>query len=410
MTALAIGGVEPRTVARPADDQELAAIVERVGSEHAALVPLGLGAHRALGHRPTRYDVALTTDRLARVVDYVPADMTITVESGVTVGQLQELLARERQWLPVAPPLPAATTVGGLVAADLGGPFTAAQGRVRDYLIGIAVVTADGRTARAGGRVVKNVAGYDLMKLFTGSLGTLAVITQGTFKVRPRPVVVRCLVLACADVPGAIGLAEQVRDARLPALAATLVWPLGSSSEPPTLVVLLAGVEEEVAVLRTRMLTLARAASAEIVLDDDADQPAAAARTDRVRDFIRAEPGDVVARIVTLPRRAAAVGRAIAAPDDPRLAGAVGCCLFDPRAGTVTIALATGDPRAALQALAALAGREAARVVVERWPEAVADAVEVWSPLPSSFALMRRMKAALDPRRTLAPGRFVGRL
>ena len=208
--ALAIGGVVPEAVATPATRAALVECVREAGDAGAALVPLGLGAHRDLGHAPARYDLALSTRELAAIVDYAPADMTVTVESGVTLAALDVLLTSHGQWLPLDPPLPARTTVGGLLAADLSGPLRASQGRVRDYVLGIAMVTADGRETRAGGRVVKNVAGYDLMKLMVGSLGTLAVITEATLKVRPRPEVTRVIELALADRDAALALAPRL--------------------------------------------------------------------------------------------------------------------------------------------------------------------------------------------------------
>jgi glycolate dehydrogenase FAD-binding subunit len=443
--ALAIGGVVPALVATPVDPTEVAGVVAAVAAASGALVPLGRGAHGALGHPPARYDVALSTTRLARVRDYTPADMTVTVEAGTTIAELQGLLATEGQWLPVDPPLPDATTVGGLIAADLGGPLRASAGRVRDLLIGIAVVGADGKAARAGGKVVKNVAGYDLMKLFTGSLGTLAVVTEATFKVRPRPAVERCVALAAADLAAAIALADGIAASGVDPLTATVVLehaemaeavdapckggggdrpPVAveraataeASSAPgaraapvrpsPLVVVTLAGIAEDVAVARTRLLDLARGAGADATLDVGADDPRARAVSAAVRDAVRAAPGDVVVRATTLPRRAGALARAAA----PLLDGAAGRLQLDPRSGRVTLAVTAPDPVQTLAALAALTIAHGAHLVVERWPVALAATVEVWRPLPAAFPLMRRMKDALDPARTLAPGRFVGRL
>jgi len=404
--ALAIAEIVPALVARPGCREEVAACVADTAARDRALVPLGLGAHRGLGHPPVRYDVALVTTRLARIVDYTPADMTVTVESGVTLAALQELLATEGQWLPLDPPLPALTTIGGLVAADLGGSLRASQGRVRDFLIGIAVVTAEGRVARAGGRVVKNVAGYDLMKLFTGSLGTLAVVTEATLKVRPRPAATRCLALCCRDTTAALVFAERLATDGLAVLSATVMLELGDGANGPVSLCLLGGVEEDIAAQRARVLALAEGTGAELTLDTTAAEPAARARMEPFRDFLRTAPGDVVVRAVTLPRRAGALAEAICGA----AAGGAGRCLLDPRAGGVALALESADPALAIAALRSVTAAHGARLVVERWPAALADSIEVWSPLPAAFPLMRRMKAALDPRGTLAPGRFVGRL
>jgi glycolate oxidase FAD binding subunit len=414
--AFAIAGVAPRLVVRPADRDELGRVVATIAALGASLVPVGLGAHRELGHAPTRYDVALSTARLQSARDYTPADMTVTVDAGMTVAALQRLLAGEGQWLPVAPPLPEQTTVGGLIAADLGGPLRASQGRVRDFVIGIAATLVDGRMVRGGGKVVKNVAGYDLMKLLIGSLGTLAVVVEATFKVKPIPAVRRCLALDCADPRAALTLAEAIADRDLGSLGATIVLGLGDDRTARA-VFALGGVDTDVDAERAGILSSAPP-SAAVVIDADADDPQARAVTDELRDYVRRAPHALVIRFAATRRSAIALASALTEV----CAATPGRCLVDPRAGTIVLALLEaggggGRPdsagaRAALLLgnLGELAIRHGAHVVVERSPAELADMVVVWSPLPSALPLMRRMKDAFDPRGTLAPGRFVGRI
>ncbi len=393
--AYAIGSVTPSVVATPGDCEALRACVSVVGDAGAALIPLGYGAHRALGHEPRRYDVALVCAALASIRDYTPADMTVTVEAGLTVAALQEVLAREGQWLPLDPPCPAETTIGGLVAADLGGPLCGSQGRVRDFVIGLGAVMADGRLIRAGGKVVKNVAGYDLMKLLTGSLGTLAVLTEVTLKVRPRPAVTRCLVFELADADAGIESASALAAIGLDALAMTVVAEGGAGGRA-RLVVLLAGVDADVAAARRCL----EEHVAGVVLDVSADEVAAHAVIAPIRDFVRTTAGDVVVQIVALPDAAGRVASV--------LAGEATRMQFDARSGRTVAAFATTDPARLIERVAARAATHGAHVVLERWPLVLAGEVEVWRPLPASLALMRRMKTELDPRATLAPGRFVG--
>ena len=402
----ALGGVVPSFVTRPADAAELATTVAAVAAIGGALVPLGRGAHRGIGHPPERYDVALVTDHLTRVRDYTPADMTVTVEAGVTVAELARLLASEGQWLPIEPALPAETTVGGLLAADLAGPLAASQGRVRDFVIGIAVVTAAGVPARAGGRVVKNVAGYDLMKLFIGSLGTLAVLTEVTFKVRPRPEEERCLVFAARGMATAIAFGTAIGAARLEALAVTVVGVVGTGERDATVVVRLGGTVADVAAARACVTALAESHATTLVLDADHAASVAASHREGVRDFPLRAAGDLVVRLPGLPSRLPALAA------DLDRAGSVpqGSCQVDPLRGVLTLALATDRPAPVLATLVQLAEAHGARVVVERWPLALAPTIAVWHPLPPALPLMRRMKAALDPHGTLACGRFVGRL
>lgn len=396
----AIAGVVPALVARPSDAAEVAATVAAAAASGAALVPLGLGAHRGLGHPPARYDLALVTERLARIRDYTPADMTVTVEAGTTVAELDEVLAREGQWLPLEPPVPDVTTVGGLLAADLAGPLAASQGRARDFVIGVEVVTAAGVRARAGGRVVKNVAGYDLMKLFTGSLGTLAVLTEVTFKVRPRPEAQRVLVFGARDLASALAVASAIT-----AREGVLAVVASAGADGTRVLVRLGGVSADVAAAVAGLLPMTTAAGVELEIDGADTDPAVAAALARVRDFAQHVAGDVVVRCAVLPSRLPAVASAIAAavPD-------VVAWRADALRGTLHGALATERATAALATLAGIAARHGAHLVVERWPVALAGSVAVWHPLPTAFPLMRRMKQALDPTGVFAPGRFVGGL
>lgn len=402
--ALAIGGVVPEAVATPATRAALVECVREAGDAGAALVPLGLGAHRDLGHAPARYDLALSTRELAAIVDYAPADMTVTVESGVTLAALDVLLTSHGQWLPLDPPLPARTTVGGLLAADLSGPLRASQGRVRDYVLGIAMVTADGRETRAGGRVVKNVAGYDLMKLMVGSLGTLAVITEATLKVRPRPEVTRVIELALADRDAALALAPRL--AALGEVALAIGMLVAPELPRPTWRCSLGGVAADVAAVHARLLLEARAAGAVVVHDDDGAAAASTALLAAARDLPCTSGGELAIRAAVLRDRVPAFAAEILA-----CAGADGVrARVDPRAATVTLAIETGDAAGMLARLRAVASHHRATLVVTRWPEALAATIDVWSPLPSALPLMRRIKEALDPAATLAPGRFVARL
>ncbi|HEY2386163.1 MAG TPA: FAD-binding oxidoreductase [Candidatus Binatia bacterium] len=400
--ALAIADHVPGMLVTPDSRAALAASVGEAAARGATIVPLGLGAHRGIGQAPERYDVALSTRALARVVDYAPADMTVTVESGVTLAALETLLAAEGQWLPLLAPWPSRTTIGGLVAADLSGLLRGGQGRVRDYVIGVAMVTAQGREVRAGGRVVKNVAGYDLMKLMIGSLGTLAVVTEVTMKVRPRPETTRVIAFACGEREGGLRLAVHL--ANLDEVALAVVLLTGPDHDEPALCCILGGVAADVTTTRARVLREMREEATTLLCDEPADGAVAGALVAEARDLARAAAGEIVVRAATLRTRGAALASDLLAEL------AASSALFDPRAGVVTVAVVTADPAGAIARAQAIAARHEATLTFERWPDALAQTIEVWSPLPASLPLMRRIKEALDPARTLAPGRFVGRL
>ena len=184
---------------------------------------------------------------LNRIVDFVPEDMTVTVEAGLTLGFLQTELARRGQWLPIDPPHPAQLSIGALVASNASGPRRYGFGTVRDWLIGIKVALGDGRIIKSGGRVVKNVAGYDLAKLFIGSRGSLGVIVEASFKLRPLPESERLLQINCESSANAIKLIDAVVESDLTPVVFDLHRISPSASRPSAVLVLgFAGSREEV--------------------------------------------------------------------------------------------------------------------------------------------------------------------
>ena len=183
----AIDELTPQWVVRPTSRREVAQILRWASSENKKLAPWGGGTQMSLGNPPERLDLVLDLSRLNQVVDFQPADLTVTVEAGITLESLQRHLASAGKFLPLEAPLAGRATVGGILATSSTGPLRHAYGLPRDWLIGIKVLSPAGEETKAGGRVVKNVTGYDLNKLYTGSLGTLGVIVEATFKLAPLP-------------------------------------------------------------------------------------------------------------------------------------------------------------------------------------------------------------------------------
>jgi glycolate dehydrogenase FAD-binding subunit len=237
----AVADLLPLTETRAPEDQ--AALVALVAEAHEAgtpLYPIGGGTSLDYGLLPTDAGIGVSLTGLGRVVDYPARDMTITVEAGLTLDQLAKTLAGERQWLPVEAPLSGTATIGGLVATAFSGPRRYGYGTIRDYLIGITAVDGRGRAFKSGGRVVKNVAGYDFCKLLAGSLGTLGVISQVTLKIRPLPERSAFLVGDMRDFDTAERLlAALVDSATTPAAVELLLGP--HWHEHPSLGLLTAG-------------------------------------------------------------------------------------------------------------------------------------------------------------------------
>lgn len=215
-----------KTIIAPADQTELAAVVADSYQSGTSLYPIGGGTSLDFGLPAKAPGNGLSLAKLNRIVDYPARDMTVTVEAGVTMKALAELLAKEGQRLPLGVPLADKATVGGVVATNWNGPLRYGCGTVRDYVIGISAVDGRGMPFKGGGRVVKNVAGYDFCKLLTGSLGTLGVITQVTLKV--RPITEQFTLMACAvesTAQAEILLAALVTSAITPAAIELLAGP-----------------------------------------------------------------------------------------------------------------------------------------------------------------------------------------
>ncbi|MDX2097953.1 MAG: FAD-binding oxidoreductase [Leptolyngbyaceae cyanobacterium bins.59] len=186
-TQATLPGKHPIALVSPQNLQEMGQVIQWANRHHTSLLPCGQGSKLHWGGLVEGPSIALSTRYLSSLVDHAVGDMTVTVEAGMPFAQLQQTLAQTGQWLPLDPAYADRATIGGLIATASAGSLRQRYGGVRDLLIGVSFLRADGQLAKAGGRVVKNVAGYDLMKLLTGSYGTLGIITQATFRAYPLP-------------------------------------------------------------------------------------------------------------------------------------------------------------------------------------------------------------------------------
>lgn len=250
-SSLTIDEFGPLPVRRPASAAELGEVVREAAAKGHGVYPVGGRTTLDVGLPPAKPGVAVDTTGLDQVVDYPARDMTVTVGAGITVGKLQELLAKEGQWLPVDVPDPARATLGGAVALNKSGPRRYGYGTLRDYVIGVRFVSDEGKEVSAGGRVVKNVAGYDLMKLHTGAVGTLGVVTQLTLKVRPKPEASALVAFGCDPAGLADALdrlhASASRPVAVEVLNRAAADAAGLTGTAPWMVV--AGFEEKQATL-----------------------------------------------------------------------------------------------------------------------------------------------------------------
>src|SRR5713226_3569188 len=196
----AVAGVQPKLVVEPGTAQELAEILRLSNDAGLAVIPRGAGTKLGWGNSPGRADLILSTARLTEIIEHAWADLTVTVEAGCTIQRLQEALAQHGQRLALDPLWPEKATVGGVLSTNDSGALRLRFGALRDLIIGVTIALPDGTLASSGGKVVKNVAGYDLPKLVTGALGTLGVITQATFRLHPVPQNMRTLSINVAGM------------------------------------------------------------------------------------------------------------------------------------------------------------------------------------------------------------------
>ncbi|MSP21886.1 MAG: FAD-binding oxidoreductase [Dehalococcoidia bacterium] len=213
----------PSIAVRPESAEEVALLLDVARADSAAVVPVGAHTAMTLGRPLSRYDVALDMLGLDRIIEYEPADMTVTVEAGVRLADLQARLQQHGQYLSVDPPPGDEVTIGGLLATARSGAWRGHLPAARDLILGLTVAQPDGALASSGGRVVKNVTGYDLHRLYTGALGALGVIVRASFKVTPLPEATVTVALACADLEIAERVALGVWDRRLPLRALTIL-------------------------------------------------------------------------------------------------------------------------------------------------------------------------------------------
>ena len=387
----AVAGVVPRWVARPRTTDEVAALM-RVAHEHGfAVVARGAGTKQDWGLPPRALDLVIDTAGLDEVVDYAPFDLVLRVGGGVTLDTIEALLAEHGQRLGIDPARRG--TIGGTVATGVTGPMRLAHLAVRDLVIGMTFVRADGVVAKAGGKVVKNVAGYDLAKLFTGAYGTLGIITEVGFRLHPRAEATRWIG-AQVPLPQLGGVLGALAQEQVVPSAVEMDVPVdGRSSLAVQFDGTAAGLDGRVG----RVRELLEASATQIA---EGDEPPFWWGTE--------PPGAALLKVTHVVGRATALAQALREAADAtgvRVASR-GSALV----GTAWVGVEAPDApsfaRFVEAARAATMQLEGTLTVVSAPPQ-WRDAVDVWGPVPG-LELMRAVKAQFDPDAILAPGRFVG--
>ena len=378
----AVAGVPPSVVALPATADDVAAVLRSAAEQGHVVVPVGGRTKTGWAAPPASCDVLLDLTGLEQVVEHAAGDLVVVAEAGVRLEALQAQLAEAGQMLALDPPERGAT-LGGIVSANASGPRRLRYGTVRDLLIGVTVVLADGSTASSGGKVVKNVAGYDLGKLYTGAHGSLGVVVSTTWRLHPLPPARGAVVVPVSGSAEAGRLAALVSRSTLTPTATELAWGSGQGQ----LVVLFESIPESVDAQSEAAVALLGGGS----------------RSEAPPTWFGARPGGADDLVLRLAYEPFALPAVLDALGDAHVTASTG----------TGVAYAAWPAEAGVAALpglrAALAPYDGSAVVLDA-PAAVRSGLDHWGPVGDAFPLMQRVKERFDPERRLSPGRLLGGL
>ncbi len=386
MDTISIDNSAPMPVRRPATVAELGDLVKQTRAAGQGIYPAGGRTTLDVGLPPLKPGIAVDTTALNAVIDYPARDMTITVQAGITIAALQTELAKEGQWLPVDAASPEKATLGGAIALNQSGPRRYGHGTLRDYVIGISFVTDDGVEVKAGGRVVKNVAGYDLMKLQIGAVGTLGIVTQVTLKVKPKPEASAAVVFVC-DTTSLGAVLDLLHASKSRPVAVELLsseaWRETRVNIPVTAEwEVVVGFEEKATTVRWQLATLLDELKAAPVRDVTEIADAAALWSAITALQLRPE-SRLIVKASVLPSKLAEEVRKLPA--------------FLVHAHALNGVIWTHDSEAIPDS-----------AVIRRCPAERKKSLPVWGKHPAGWDLMRHIKKTLDPDNVFNASRLFG--
>lgn len=412
----------PQIVAYPSSAEQVAATLRYASERSLAVVPWRNGTKLAMGNRPRQYDIALSLKNMNRVWHYEPADLTVSAEPGMKFGDFQHFVARDKLWLPLDPPGGMKATLGGILATNSAGPMRFRYGAPRDMVLGMKIATTEGKLVKTGGRVVKNVAGYDLGKLLMGSFGTLGVIVEASFKLFPLPVERATFVLSVESLDSAGEFRRRIlrspfdpmRMVLLDSGARKLVTDgaLSQGSQNGYEIWIEAGGSKRVVERYTHGLQ-------DLCAQIDARmRPLEAEAADhgwpRIADFGATVTEQFPHAIVLKAALPISAAEEFLARANEIAGSARPASLIQIGVGIVRVAL-LDEPEAPVAAALITKLRQVAEnllgtLLVECCPAELKERVDVWGTVGDDFEVMRKLKEAWDPKGILSPGRFVGGL
>jgi glycolate oxidase FAD binding subunit len=393
-TADTVRGQQPRIVVEPGSEKELASVLCLANEAGLAVIPRGGGTKLDWGNPPARADLILSTVRLGKIIEHVWADLTVTVEAGCTLQKLQDRLSRHGERLALDALWPERATIGGVLSTNDSGALRLRFGSLRDLVIGVTIALPDGTLASSGGKVVKNVAGYDLPKLMTGALGTLGVITRAIFRLHPLPKIARTVSTLMGNLQAAQRALHAVQDSKL---AHTAMQVRAADDAAPEMDVLFEGTDAGLAAQETHLkkfLEPASAAEAPPSVWNASEELWLASDSAAIVKF-SVLPADIANEVETVRRvadRHQIRWKVVAE------ATGIGWLRLD------------GSPdhlHSAMRELRTELEREGGSLVVLHLPAGIAP-LDAWGNVEDALPLMRAVKQQFDPKSTLNPGRFVG--
>jgi glycolate oxidase FAD binding subunit len=419
--AYEVDGRVPQCVVFPSSAEQVAAVLRLAAERTLGVIPCSHLTRISTGPMPSRYDVAVCLKKMNRITYYEAADLVVSTEAGMRLGDLQEFVGRDKLWLPLDPPPRSGASVGGTLAANASGPLRQLYGSARDMVLGMQIATVEGKIIRAGGRVVKNVAGYDLAKLLIGSYGTLGVIVEVTFKLYP----VLSNRTTFTFPAGTLGIArdlrrriqesalEPMRLVLLDAEAATLLrpdQPGAMSSREPEIWIEAGGSDRVIERYARTLDDLCGGAGIGIKREQAEIALSLWSRLADLQSVLGTSYPQLVILKAVLPIAASeqlvSQVRQICDHSGLRLATAalVGV-------GVVHLYLLEGSSTDDLPGLIGRLRNASASLggalVIERCPTAIKPQVDMWGPPGDDLKMMQKVKQAWDPKGILAPGRVI---
>lgn len=411
-SSLTLDGHTPAVIVRPATSEEVVALVGWARTTHRTLTVTGQGTRLASGNPPERCDVLLSLARMNRILDYEPADLTARVEAGCPLATFNQTARTYRQWLPFDPPGSDQATLGGIAATDDFGPLRYTYGRPRDYVIGLEVVDGHGRLIKSGGRVVKNVTGYDLNKLFVGSYGTLGVIVHINVKLRPRPEGDATALIRKGSTEVLLTCARTLWRSELLPAAVILVnsgagRALGLEPAEPSLLVRFIETEPAIRYQLDRLGEIAAHHTLSCVRLDDARAASLWHTLASTRFLMNCE---FILRLSALPAHTGALFT-FCQQELSRLVENPSVIAY---VGTGVVRASGMLPRhrfpllaETVQTLRSMCRQIGGHLIVEAAPAEIKRDLDAWGDIGPTASLMRALKHQFDPERIFSPGRFV---